>query len=156
MWSYPIRQKVGDGDKKGWVEKEGVKRREETFMFWYIYIFGEKEFICPMIFSPVAAGWLEDPTEGFLRSWMLIVSLPEFRSVLRLCSFLLNEDEVHRVLAKYDQTLDVKTHHKLLFGRSLQTTANTSCSQTTIRCNIHSSYILILRIPLLLPTGLSS
>lgn len=48
-----IREKVGDRDRRGWVEKEG---REETLMFGYIYIFGEKEFIYPMIFSPGVPG----------------------------------------------------------------------------------------------------
>lgn len=87
-----IREKVGDRDRRGWVEKEG---REETLMFGYIYIFGEKEFIYPMIFSPGVPGWLEDPTEGLLRGCMLIAFFPDLRSVPQLCTFLLNKDEVH-------------------------------------------------------------
>lgn len=86
-----------------------------------------------------------------------MVFLPELRSVPWLCTFILNKgEEVHRVLTKHDQTLDGNTDHKIFFGRSLQSTANTSCPQTTIRHNINSSYALLLRIPLLLPTGLSS
>uniref|UniRef100_A0A8C5LPG6 EF-hand domain-containing protein n=1 Tax=Leptobrachium leishanense TaxID=445787 RepID=A0A8C5LPG6_9ANUR len=34
------------------------------------------------------------------------LSLPEFRSVLKLCNFVLDEDEVYHIMSKYDQNMD--------------------------------------------------
>ncbi|XP_039398195.1 EF-hand calcium-binding domain-containing protein 6-like isoform X3 [Mauremys reevesii] len=40
------------------------------------------------------------------------LSLPEFRSVLKLCNLLLDEDEVYRILSKFDPNLDGRIDYK--------------------------------------------
>ncbi|EMP27525.1 EF-hand calcium-binding domain-containing protein 6 [Chelonia mydas] len=40
------------------------------------------------------------------------LSLPEFRSVLKLCNLLLNEDEVYHILSKFDPNLDGRIDYK--------------------------------------------
>ncbi|XP_044875314.1 EF-hand calcium-binding domain-containing protein 6-like isoform X4 [Mauremys mutica] len=40
------------------------------------------------------------------------LSLPEFRSVLKLCNLLLDEDEVYRILSKFDPNLDGQIDYK--------------------------------------------
>ncbi|XP_075466386.1 EF-hand calcium-binding domain-containing protein 6-like [Ascaphus truei] len=40
------------------------------------------------------------------------MSLPEFRSVLKLCNFVLDEDEVYHIMSKYDQNLDGRINYK--------------------------------------------
>lgn len=135
-------------------ERRGEGEGRNIYVLIYLYIWGERVYLSrDLSCSSRVTG---RPYSGLFRKLVLIVSLPGLRSVLGLCNLLLNEDEAHRVLAKYDQTLDAKADHKIFFGRSLQTTANSSCPKSTIRCNINSSYVLFLRIPLLLPTGLSS
>ncbi|XP_063314192.1 EF-hand calcium-binding domain-containing protein 6-like [Pelobates fuscus] len=40
------------------------------------------------------------------------LSLPEFRSVLKLCNFVLDEDEVYHIMSKYDQNMDGRINYK--------------------------------------------
>ncbi|XP_069600420.1 EF-hand calcium-binding domain-containing protein 6-like [Ranitomeya imitator] len=40
------------------------------------------------------------------------LSLPEFRSVLKLCNFVLDEDEVFDIMSKYDQNMDGRINYK--------------------------------------------
>ncbi|KAG8453698.1 hypothetical protein GDO86_000361 [Hymenochirus boettgeri] len=40
------------------------------------------------------------------------LSLPEFRSVLKLCNFVLDEDEVYHIMSKYDQKMDGRINYK--------------------------------------------
>ncbi|CAN2388670.1 EF-hand domain pair [Pristimantis euphronides] len=40
------------------------------------------------------------------------LSLPEFRSVLKLCNFVLDEDEVFHIMSKYDQNMDGRVNYK--------------------------------------------
>ncbi|XP_075053076.1 EF-hand calcium-binding domain-containing protein 6-like [Mixophyes fleayi] len=40
------------------------------------------------------------------------LSLPEFRSVLKLCNFVLDEDEIYHIMSKYDQNLDGRINYK--------------------------------------------
>ncbi|XP_073498707.1 EF-hand calcium-binding domain-containing protein 6-like isoform X2 [Phyllobates terribilis] len=40
------------------------------------------------------------------------LSLPEFRSVLKLCNFVLDEDEVFHIMSKYDQNMDGRINYK--------------------------------------------
>uniref|UniRef100_A0A452HGW1 EF-hand domain-containing protein n=1 Tax=Gopherus agassizii TaxID=38772 RepID=A0A452HGW1_9SAUR len=40
------------------------------------------------------------------------LSLPEFRSVLKLCNLLLDEDEVYHILSKFDPNLDGRIDYK--------------------------------------------
>ncbi|XP_076819252.1 EF-hand calcium-binding domain-containing protein 6-like isoform X2 [Clavelina lepadiformis] len=41
-----------------------------------------------------------------------MLTLPEFRSVLKLCNVVLDEDEVYHVLSKYDQSMSGKLNYK--------------------------------------------
>lgn len=40
------------------------------------------------------------------------LSLPEFRSVLKLCNFVLDEDEIYHIMSKYDQDMDGRINYK--------------------------------------------
>ncbi|PIO29258.1 hypothetical protein AB205_0143470 [Aquarana catesbeiana] len=40
------------------------------------------------------------------------LSLPEFRSVLKLCNFVLDEDEVYHIMSKYDQNMEGRINYK--------------------------------------------
>ncbi|XP_018416785.1 PREDICTED: EF-hand calcium-binding domain-containing protein 6-like [Nanorana parkeri] len=40
------------------------------------------------------------------------LSMPEFRSVLKLCNFVLDEDEVYHIMSKYDQNMDGRINYK--------------------------------------------
>ncbi|XP_044146300.1 EF-hand calcium-binding domain-containing protein 6-like isoform X1 [Bufo gargarizans] len=40
------------------------------------------------------------------------LSLPEFRSVLKLCNFVLDEDEIFHIMSKYDQNMDGRINYK--------------------------------------------
>ncbi|XP_075142809.1 EF-hand calcium-binding domain-containing protein 6-like [Leptodactylus fuscus] len=40
------------------------------------------------------------------------LSLPEFRSVLKLCNFVLDEDEIYHIMSKYDQNMDGRVNYK--------------------------------------------
>ncbi|XP_063776809.1 EF-hand calcium-binding domain-containing protein 6-like isoform X3 [Pseudophryne corroboree] len=40
------------------------------------------------------------------------LSLPEFRSVLKLCNFVLDEDEIYHIMSKYDQNMDGCINYK--------------------------------------------
>ncbi|KAM4810047.1 EF-hand calcium-binding domain-containing protein 6-like [Rhinophrynus dorsalis] len=40
------------------------------------------------------------------------LSLPEFKSVLKLCNFVLDEDEVYHIMSKYDQKMDGRINYK--------------------------------------------
>ncbi|XP_069833839.1 EF-hand calcium-binding domain-containing protein 6-like [Dendropsophus ebraccatus] len=40
------------------------------------------------------------------------LSLPEFRSVLKLCNFVLDEDEIYHIMSKYDQNMDGRINYK--------------------------------------------
>ncbi|KAG8592119.1 hypothetical protein GDO81_000416 [Engystomops pustulosus] len=48
---------------------------------------------------------LDTDSSGYL-------SLPEFRSVLKLCNFVLDEDEIYHIMSKYDQNLDGRINYK--------------------------------------------
>ncbi|XP_029442190.1 EF-hand calcium-binding domain-containing protein 6-like [Rhinatrema bivittatum] len=48
---------------------------------------------------------LDTDSSGYL-------SLPEFRSVLKLCNLILNEDEVYHIMSKYDQKLNGQINYK--------------------------------------------
>nr|XP_014353279.1 PREDICTED: EF-hand calcium-binding domain-containing protein 6-like [Latimeria chalumnae] len=48
---------------------------------------------------------LDNDSSGYL-------SLAEFKSVLRLCNFLLNEEEVYHIMAKFDQNMDGRIDYK--------------------------------------------
>ncbi|XP_030048075.1 EF-hand calcium-binding domain-containing protein 6 [Microcaecilia unicolor] len=48
---------------------------------------------------------LDTDSSGYL-------SLPEFRSVLKLCNLILDEDEVYHIMSKYDQNLNGQIHYK--------------------------------------------
>lgn len=63
---YPVREKVGDQGRRGWVEKG---RREGRKHVSFDIYFREKELICPAIFSRVTGR----PSEAFVKSRMLIV-----------------------------------------------------------------------------------
>ena len=41
-----------------------------------------------------------------------MLTLPEFRSVLKLCNVILDEDEVYHVLSQYDKDLQGKVDYK--------------------------------------------
>ena len=39
------------------------------------------------------------------------LTLPEFRNVLRLCSMVLDEDEVYHVMSEFDEKMDGKINY---------------------------------------------
>ncbi|XP_007891051.2 EF-hand calcium-binding domain-containing protein 6 [Callorhinchus milii] len=48
---------------------------------------------------------LDSKSSGYL-------SLPEFRAVLKLCNFLLNEEEVYQIMSKFDENLEGKIDYR--------------------------------------------
>uniref|UniRef100_H2ZM26 EF-hand domain-containing protein n=1 Tax=Ciona savignyi TaxID=51511 RepID=H2ZM26_CIOSA len=48
-----------------------------------------------------------------------MLTLPEFRSVLRLCNVVLDEDEVYHVLSKYDKDLSGKLDYKKFLNENV-------------------------------------
>ncbi|KAM4708958.1 EF-hand calcium-binding domain-containing protein 6-like [Discoglossus pictus] len=62
------------------------------------------------------------------------LSLPEFRSVLKLCNFVLDEDEVYHIMSKYDQNMDGQINYKSFLEntckKSKPSAPNTPLSKT--------------------------
>lgn len=59
------------------------------------------------------------------------LSLPEFRSVLKLCNFVLDEDEVYQIMSQYDQNMDGRINYKSFLERTCKED-NRSMSSTPL------------------------
>ncbi|KAG2465474.1 EFCB6 protein, partial [Polypterus senegalus] len=62
---------------------------------------------------------LDSDSSGFL-------SIAEFRSVMKLCNLLLDEDEVYHLMSKYDQNMDGRINYKKLLDDACKKQASTT------------------------------
>ncbi|XP_075705752.1 EF-hand calcium-binding domain-containing protein 6-like [Rhinoderma darwinii] len=62
------------------------------------------------------------------------LSLPEFRSVLKLCNFVLDEDEIYHIMSKYDQNMDGRINYKSFLDHTSK--KESTSSPTTPLANI--------------------
>lgn len=58
------------------------------------------------------------------------LTLPEFKSVLKLCNVMLDEDEVYRVLSQYDKDLSGKLDYKKFLRDSVSRMSSTSTTRS--------------------------
>ncbi|XP_053556230.1 EF-hand calcium-binding domain-containing protein 6-like [Bombina bombina] len=70
---------------------------------------------------------LDTDSSGYL-------SLPEFRSVLKLCNFVLDEDEVYHVMSRYDQNMDGRINYKSFLEHTCNS-AQPSASSSSLAKN---------------------
>ncbi|KAM4052574.1 EF-hand calcium-binding domain-containing protein 6-like isoform 2-T2 [Anomaloglossus baeobatrachus] len=56
------------------------------------------------------------------------LSLPEFRSVLKLCNFVLDEDEVFHIMSKYDQNMDGRINYKSFLDHTCKKDSHSSAT----------------------------
>ncbi|KAE8629793.1 hypothetical protein XENTR_v10000593 [Xenopus tropicalis] len=61
------------------------------------------------------------------------LSLPEFKSVLKLCNFVLDEDEVYHIMSKYDQNMDGRINYKSFLEHTCKN--EQSCASNTPLAN---------------------
>uniref|UniRef100_A0A6I8R2U8 EF-hand domain-containing protein n=1 Tax=Xenopus tropicalis TaxID=8364 RepID=A0A6I8R2U8_XENTR len=63
------------------------------------------------------------------------LSLPEFKSVLKLCNFVLDEDEVYHIMSKYDQNMDGRINYKSFLEHTCKND-NLHASSLQIMCKV--------------------
>nr|XP_033799338.1 EF-hand calcium-binding domain-containing protein 6-like [Geotrypetes seraphini] len=66
------------------------------------------------------------------------LSLPEFRSVLKLCNLILDEDEVFHIMSKYDQNLNGQIHYKSFLEEACKKRKkNLAMANHNVDSNVH-------------------